>query len=381
MAVLSDYTSGTITVTQNSVNFTGTNTLWRTAQFREGDTVQLKGYTAIIAAASAADPRIASNTTGTFTELWPGPSGTFAYRMRFMPDGARVTAQTTTLIELLGNGNLQALAGVGGATKTLPYFTGAGSMDAVAGAANTMPYFTGVNGMAATGLTAFARSLLDDNDAATMLGTLGLTNDAIHSKSLDSFGNYWPSTAPIDVLSLPAGSSGLATASGHTNLPPTTPGVNFWYLEAQRTYSDNRRRIIATGVPGNAPATVPVQYIISNDASGNWTPWRLLTVLEGSNSNGSYVRLPDGTQICYRAGVTTSSTWTATGSVFKSGATNWTYPAAFNEAPLVLAGTNADNAWYGASNGTTTGGGVSFFLPFSYSQSLVARLVAIGRWF
>src|SRR5690606_12320923 len=105
MAVLSDYTSGTITVTQNSVNFTGTNTLWRTAQFREGDTVQLKGYTAIIAAASAADPRIASNTAGTFTEPWPGPSGTFAYRMRFMPDGARVTAQTTTLIELLGNGN------------------------------------------------------------------------------------------------------------------------------------------------------------------------------------------------------------------------------------------------------------------------------------
>ncbi|OWU61417.1 hypothetical protein CEJ88_15220, partial [Staphylococcus aureus] len=146
MAVLSDYTSGTITVTQNSVNFTGTNTLWRTAQFREGDTVQLKGYTAIIAAASAADPRMASNTAGTVTEPWPGPSGTFAYRMRFMPDGARVTAQTTTLIELLGNGNLQALAGLAGATKTLPYFTGAGSMDAVAGAANTMPYFTGVNG-------------------------------------------------------------------------------------------------------------------------------------------------------------------------------------------------------------------------------------------
>ncbi len=48
MAVLSDYTSGTITVTQNSVNFTGTNTLWRTAQFREGDTVQLKGYTAAL---------------------------------------------------------------------------------------------------------------------------------------------------------------------------------------------------------------------------------------------------------------------------------------------------------------------------------------------
>lgn len=154
MAVLSDYTSGTITVTQNSVNFTGTNTLWRTAQFREGDTVQLKGYTAIIAAASAADPRIASNTAGTFTEPWPGPSGTFAYRMRFMADGARVTAQTTTLIELLGNGNLQALAGLTSAADTMAYFTGAGTAGL-------------------TGLTAFARSLLDDGDAATFYATLG----------------------------------------------------------------------------------------------------------------------------------------------------------------------------------------------------------------
>ncbi|MBA8821411.1 hypothetical protein BRY73_15990 [Ochrobactrum sp. P6BS-III] len=178
MAVLSDYVSGTITVTQNSVSFTGTNTLWRTAQFREGDTVQLKGYTAIIAASSASDPRIASNTAGTFTEPWPGPSGTFAYRMRFMPDGARVTAQTTTLIELLGNGNLQALSGVNGATKTLPYFTGAGSMDALPGAADTMPYFTGVNGMDVTPLSPFARTILDDTTAAGVYGTLGTIPNA-----------------------------------------------------------------------------------------------------------------------------------------------------------------------------------------------------------
>lgn len=110
MAVLSDYLSGTITVTNGSTAFTGTGTAWRVAGFREGDTVQLQGYTAIIAGTSANDPLIEGNGAGHFTEGWAGASGTFAYRMRYMPDNARVTARTTALIELLGNGTLHSIA-------------------------------------------------------------------------------------------------------------------------------------------------------------------------------------------------------------------------------------------------------------------------------
>lgn len=112
MAVLSDYLSGTITVTKGSTAFTGTGTAWRVAGFREGDTVQLQGFTAVIAGTSAVDPLIKSNNTGNFTEPWDGSSGTFAYRMRYLPDGARVTAQTRVLIELLGNGVLYSIAGL-----------------------------------------------------------------------------------------------------------------------------------------------------------------------------------------------------------------------------------------------------------------------------
>ncbi len=110
MAVLSDYTDGTITVTNGQTAFTGTNTLWRSAAFREGDTVQLHGLTAIIAGTNADDPLIASNTSGEFTEPWTGESGTFSYRMRYMPDNARFSAKSQTLINKLDNGVLDSIA-------------------------------------------------------------------------------------------------------------------------------------------------------------------------------------------------------------------------------------------------------------------------------
>ncbi len=113
MAVLSDYTDGTITVTNGSVDFTGTDTLWRSAAFREGDTVLLQGFTGVIAGTSDDDPLILSNTTGQFTEPWPGASGTFSYRMRYQPDNARFSAKSTTLINLLANGILRGIADIG----------------------------------------------------------------------------------------------------------------------------------------------------------------------------------------------------------------------------------------------------------------------------
>lgn len=107
MAVLSDYTSGTITLANGSTAVTGTGTLFDVAKFREGDTLQIQNLTAVIASVN-------SNTSLTLTSPWTGTSLTNApYRARYLPDGARVTAQTTTLIELLGNGVLTNLAEIG----------------------------------------------------------------------------------------------------------------------------------------------------------------------------------------------------------------------------------------------------------------------------
>lgn len=130
MAPLSDYITGTITLTNGSATFTGTGTGWEAAAFREGDTIiDVTGateYTGVIAS-------ITDNGEGELTQPWEGPTlADVTYRMRYMADGQRVTAQARQLIELLGNGNLQALAGLPGSPQTFAMFTGQGAMVEVA---------------------------------------------------------------------------------------------------------------------------------------------------------------------------------------------------------------------------------------------------------
>ncbi len=239
MAVLSDYTSGTITLANGSTAVTGTGTLFDVAKFREGDTLQIQNLTAVIASVN-------SNTSLTLTAPWSGTSLTDApYRARYLPDGARVTAQATTLIELLGNGVLSNLAELGVEDGKVPVGNAAGeyelkaatslgmrdpnnslakladlmlaarqilqtdesgALKAISLAANKflrtdangdlalsdlgaaaiallnlsgtaeadrLPYLTGANGAGLTPITAFARSLLDDPNPASMAVTLG----------------------------------------------------------------------------------------------------------------------------------------------------------------------------------------------------------------
>jgi hypothetical protein len=123
MAVLSDYTSGTITLANGSTAVTGTGTLFDVAKFREGDTLQIQNLTAVIASVN-------SNTSLTLTAPWSGTSLADApYRARYLPDGARVTAQATMLIELLGNGVLSNLAEIGVEDGKVPVGNAAGEYE------------------------------------------------------------------------------------------------------------------------------------------------------------------------------------------------------------------------------------------------------------
>lgn len=216
MAVLSDYTSGTISLANGSATVTGTGTLFEVTRFREGDTLQIQNLTAVIAS-------VDSDTQLTLTEPWTGTSIVDGpYRARQLADGTRVGTQAATLIELLGDGTLAGLAALGVEEGKVPVGGPAGqyvladmvtdpngSLDKLAAltlaankvlntdasgnltqsditaaalvllklagtaAADKLPFFDGATSAALTDFTAFARSILDDATGAAMWATMG----------------------------------------------------------------------------------------------------------------------------------------------------------------------------------------------------------------
>ncbi|TPL49240.1 hypothetical protein FJ937_17330 [Mesorhizobium sp. B2-4-4] len=150
MAVFDDYVTGTVSVANGSPNVTGVGTAWTAAAIRPGDEFKRLGR-------SIAIRSVADDTHLVLAEDWPDTAlvGS-AYRIRFQPDGSRLTAQAAVLIEALANGNLASIADLVSAANTLPYFTGSGTA-------------------ALAGFTPFARSIVDDADASAALDTLGFS--------------------------------------------------------------------------------------------------------------------------------------------------------------------------------------------------------------
>lgn len=93
----------------------------------------------------------------------------------------------------------------------------------------------------------------------------------------------------------------------------------------------------------------------------------------GSDATGAYIRLADGTQICW-GGITSSS----------AGHVTWTYPQPFTAAPRLtatcLASANARIPVYSNASGTSADIGV-----YSTANALVdgifTSVMAMGRWY
>ena len=190
MAPRPDTTTGTITLTNGLTAFTTVGTQMITRGHLPGDTIRRNGLVLTIAT-------ITGENTGTLEDPCPaGAAGSgVPVRIRWQADGSRVAAQTRNLVDVLGNGNLEAEAGLTGAPNMLSYFTGIATkaltaltaagraLIGVTGVANTIPYFTSATAVSTTALTAAARALLDDADAEAMRATL-VANGNIFLKTL-----------------------------------------------------------------------------------------------------------------------------------------------------------------------------------------------------
>lgn len=81
---------------------------------------------------------------------------------------------------------------------------------------------------------------------------------------------------------------------------------------------------------------------------------KLSVAAAGSNANGSYIRLSDGTQICrHRINRSSAYTPTAFGSLYLAPSVTWTFPAAFSSEPAVSAMVEADGGRSWATGGGT----------------------------
>lgn len=359
MATLSDYTDGTITVTNGSVDFTGTNTLWRSSAFREGDTVLLQGFTGVIAGTSDDDPLILSNTTGQFTEPWPGASGTFSYRMRYQPDNARFSAKSTALINLLANGILRGIADIGVEDGKLLIGNVAGLYDLI------------------------DKSELGIQDPNGSLGQLAaLTLAANKFLNTDASGNL----AQLDITAWAISMLGLTGAAN-----------KFPYLNAANTaaLADitalGRAFLALTGTNGNIPVmtgagTAASRPIVGTVSQSGGIPTGAF-IEHGGDATSGYLRLANGTQFCWRANITPiPNTNAAAGAIFSG----TSYPlgnfaAAFVSLPVVVCGGtgSAGGGWMAQDIYHTTAQWGSFSTRSATGTGTQVQFfaIALGRWF
>lgn len=100
-------------------------------------------------------------------------------------------------------------------------------------------------------------------------------------------------------------------------------------------------------------------------------------VESGSNANGSYVRLADGTLICWHRVTVSQAISTSFMGGFRSSPQTWTYPAAFAASPEVCVTALAQTAFGASMNNTPGTASVGWVVTAVTSQSAADRIVSL----
>lgn len=385
----------TITLTSGSKDFTIAGASLVTADIQPGDEINLplKGLTLTIG-------EVLTATTGKLTDNCPAAAAGAAQaaRLRYQSDLSRAAAKFENLATLLGNGNVDALAGL-----TL--------------AANKGIHATGLNTLGTHDLTAFARTLLDDVDAGAARTTLGVISRG--ATSIDVLGSFAPPSFPTSDLSptevaalvgragffyFTRGGSG-ASIGQPIQAPPSWPqsyGVVTGYTDYSSGLTYTWQEFTGTG--GNrkwmrraiGPTTWTAwseiyhqQSIIGSVSQASGVPTGALSTGWLSNANGYYKREADGTQTCIKLQQFSVAVGTPVGQLFQSTTINsGGWPAAFVEIPSVSIwiDTNSGTPTAWAASGSPRSATVTPFYrivsPVSLSSTeWIPVIIARGRWY
>jgi hypothetical protein len=187
-----------------------------------------------------------------------------------------------------------------------------------------------------------------------------------------------------------------ATGAATTNLPPVPAGTQIGLLEVFAGSGGDalHQRWTANSAIGE------VRTWQRRSVGGGWQPWALVynqsTILgpvstsaglptgavieRGSNANGEFVRLADGTMICTRVGLSAANASTAVGAMFRSADLTWTYPQAFAAAPAVCGQADDSDAWITTAAPGTGLVTLRVLSAVSKVAAVGVRVMATGRW-
>ncbi len=283
------------------------------------------------------------------------------------------TVAANLLLQQLTNGTLSSLAGLSSAANKLPYFSGAGVM-------------------ALADLTSQARSLL----ASTLLSRSGnnlattdatrLTGGAGTQSAVDTTSGRLLKTGDFGLGGV-APTIGNASVTDNSIAPGTYaygstssggPSGVVWgtLIHSRRATGGGESQIFIADYGGDGATYTRAR------GSGAWTSWSRLDVQTGSNANGQFARLGDGTQICWATLPDFANTTIAQGSLFSSAEEWWNFPAAFSAPPACTGSARSSAARWVNIRPTAGGAAVArVFSPVSSSAAVIVDLMAIGRWY
>jgi hypothetical protein len=221
------------------------------------------------------------------------------------------------------------------------------------------------------GSTAFAivnnlaSSLTDDIARAYQIVVDGL--DATLNSNVTTIVNAFenssrPNAWVLDGLAIRGTLSGLTRLIAYSLV---APGVDASYIYIRNPKFDTSLYTLVTKSGTTLAAT---RYIVPPQA--------------GSNANGSWAILADGTMVSRHLVADTAAISTAFLGGFRTGGITWTYPQAFTATPEITV-TPANGSAFAATISSKTTASCVFFGNAVTSQTSAARqysVTAVGRW-